>query len=127
MEKYANSAMDRSSSEKHLKQLKILFKNEHLYLNSDLNLNQAAKKIGISPRDLSQVINENEQKNFSEFVNLYRIKEAKKLLIDSQYEHEKIATIAYDCGFGNVTSFNLAFKSATQLTPSQYRKQIGAA
>lgn len=127
MEKYANSAMDRASSEKHLKHLKVLFENEQLYLDSDLNLNQAAGKIGISPRGLSQVINENEQKNFSEFVNGYRIEKAKKLLADSQYEQEKIATIAYDCGFGNVTSFNLAFKAATQLTPSQFRKQLGAA
>lgn len=127
MEKYANSDMDRASSENHLKQLKILFENEHLYLDSDLNLKQTAEKIGISSRDLSQVINENEKKNFSEFVNCYRIQKAKKLLIDSQYAHEKIATIAYDCGFGNVTSFNLAFKAATQLTPSQYRKQLGIA
>jgi len=127
MEKYANSDMDRASSAKHLKQLKNLFENEHLYLDSDLNLNQTAEKIGISPRDLSQVINENEKKNFSEFVNGYRIEKAKKLLIDSQYEQEKIATIAYDCGFGNVTSFNLAFKAATLLTPSQYRKQLGIA
>ena len=127
MEKYANSDMDRACSKKHLKQLKILFENEHLYLNSDLNLKQTAEKIGISSRELSQVINEIEKKNFSEFVNGYRIEKAKKLLVDSQYEEEKIATIAYDCGFGNVTSFNLAFKAATHLTPSQFRKQLGIA
>ena len=45
----------------------------------------------------------------------------------SEYALEKIATIAYDCGFGNVTSFNLAFKAETKLTPSQYRTQYSAA
>jgi len=123
LEKYANSAMDRVSSKKYSSELKTLFENEQLYLESHLNLNQAAEKIGISPRELSQVINENEQKNFSEFVNEYRIQKAKDMLSDAAYAQEKIATIAYDCGFGNVTSFNLAFKAATRFTPSQYRKR----
>ncbi|MEO9893680.1 helix-turn-helix domain-containing protein [Aurantibacter sp.] len=123
VEKYANSSMDKVTSKKHIIQLKTLLKNEQLYLDNMINLEQIAEKMKISPRNLSQVINENEQKNFSEFVNEYRIERAKALLIDSKYAQEKIATIAYDCGFGNVTSFNLAFKSATKLTPSQYRKQ----
>ncbi|MRI00963.1 helix-turn-helix domain-containing protein [Kriegella sp. EG-1] len=123
VEKYANSSMDKETSKKHLNQLKSLFKNEQLYLDNMINLDQIAEKMKISPRNLSQVINENEQKNFSEFVNEYRIEKAKLLLIDSKYLQEKIATIAYECGFGNVTSFNIAFKSATKLTPSQYRKQ----
>lgn len=71
-----------------------------------------------------KVINEYEGKNFSEFVNQYRIAKAKALLADPGYGKEKIASIAYDCGFGNVTSFNLAFKAATQLTPTQYREQL---
>ncbi len=124
MEKYANSALGRNDSAKHLKQLKILFENEQLYLNCNLSLHQVAEKLGVSSRDLSQVINENEQQNFSEFVNRYRIEKAKDLLIDPSYAQEKIATVAYDCGFGNVTSFNLAFKSATQMTPSQYRNKF---
>lgn len=123
IEKYANSTMDQATSQKHLNQLKTLFQNEQLYLDNMINLDQIAEKMNISSRNLSQVINENEQKNFSEFVNEYRIEKAKTLLIDAKYIQEKIATIAYDCGFGNVTSFNLAFKSATKLTPSQYRNQ----
>ena len=82
-----------------------------------------SKRLNRSSRDVSRAINENTQQNFSEYINGYRIKRAKRLLIDKEYRLEKIATVAYDCGFGNVTSFNLAFKSATQLTPSQYRKK----
>lgn len=107
-----------------MQEIRTLFENEKLYLDSELNMTQVAEKIGIPSRDVSQVINENEKRNFSEFVNHYRIEKAKNLLIDSAYAQEKIATIAYDCGFGNVTSFNLAFKSVTQLTPSQYRNKF---
>ncbi|MFS4492902.1 helix-turn-helix domain-containing protein [Maribacter sp. 2308TA10-17] len=123
LEKYKNSSMDAATSKKHMQQIRELFETETLYLDSELNMTQVAQKLGIPSRDVSQVINENEQQNFSEFVNQYRIQKAKDLLVDSAYAQEKISTVAYDCGFGNVTSFNLAFKAATQLTPSQYRKQ----
>jgi len=124
LEKYRNSSMDVLSSEKYMQQIRTLFETETLYLDSELNMTKVAQKLGIPSRDVSQVINENEQQNFSEFVNHYRVTKAKELLVDSSYAQEKIATVAYDCGFGNVTSFNLAFKAATQLTPSQYRSKF---
>lgn len=124
LEKYSGSSLDAATSKKHMQKIRTLFETEACHLNSDLNMTQVAEKIGIPSRDLSQVINENEQQNFSEFVNHYRIQKAKNLLIEPSYAQEKIATVAYDCGFGNVTSFNLAFKSATQLTPSQYRNKF---
>jgi len=121
LEKYINSSLDRADSKRYLAALKSLFAKEASYLNSDLNMATVANQLGIAPRALSQVINENEKQNFSEFVNGYRIEKAKVLLIEPKYSTEKIATIAYDCGFGNVTSFNLAFKAATGVTPSQFR------
>ncbi len=124
MEKYRNSSIDVSSSKKYMQEIQALFEKETIYLDSELNMSKVAQKLGIRSRDVSQVINENEQQNFSEFVNQYRIAKAKDLLIDTSYAQEKIATVAYDCGFGNVTSFNLAFKAATQLTPSQYRNKF---
>ncbi len=126
LEKYSNSNIDRVASKKLLEQVKIMFQNENIYLRNAVSLKSVAKQLGVSPHELSQVINENEHKNFSEFVNHYRIEKAKKLLVDQSYASEKIATVAYDCGFGNVTSFNLAFKSETKLTPSQYRNQFSS-
>lgn len=123
LEKYGSSTMNRATSVKILNQIKILFEKEEYFMQEDISLATLAEKLQITPRELSQVINENENKNFSEFVNHYRIKKAKTLLIDPKYVEEKIATIAYDSGFGNVTSFNLAFKAITNITPSQYRKR----
>nr|WP_250149125.1 helix-turn-helix domain-containing protein [Flagellimonas sp. 389] len=95
-----------------------------MYLHRTISLEIIAEKLNTPPRKLSQAINENEQKNFSEFVNQYRIEKAKQLLSEPNSIQQKIATIAYDCGFGNVTSFNLAFKAITQLTPSEYRSRF---
>ncbi|GAA4279370.1 helix-turn-helix domain-containing protein [Aquimarina mytili] len=127
LEKYSNSTIDRLTSKKVLQQVKNLLEENEVYLENDISLHSIASQLSISPRELSQVINENEQKNFSEFINHYRVKKAKALLVDPSYANEKIATIAYDCGFGNVTSFNLAFKAETEITPSQYRNQFRVA
>jgi AraC-like DNA-binding protein len=124
LEKYGSSGIDQITSKKLLQQVKALFEKEKIYLDSNISIKVVAEKLSATSREVSQVINENEQKNFPEFVNHYRIAKAKTLLSDPVYGQEKIETIAYDCGFGNVTSFNLAFKAETQMTPSQYRNQF---
>ncbi|HKZ37355.1 MAG TPA: AraC family transcriptional regulator [Chryseolinea sp.] len=127
LEKYSNSTISQDTSKRLLQQVKELFETKELYLDSTISLKVVAENLSTSPRELSQVINENAQMNFSEFVNHYRIAKAKSLLADPNYLQEKIETIAYDCGFGNVTSFNLAFKAETKVTPSQYRNQVSIA
>lgn len=124
--KYTKSTLDSDTSKKLVSSLKTLFAKEEMYLHKTISLEIIAEKLNTSPRKLSQAINENEQKNFSEFINQYRIEKAKQLLSEPNSIQQKIATIAYDCGFGNVTSFNMAFKAITQLTPSEYRSQFGA-
>lgn len=121
--KYNASTLDKSHSSDLMDGIKTLFSEEEIYLDPQLSLESMSKRLGVSPRKLSQSINENEEKNFSDFVNEYRIEKARRLLSDPRYAKEKIASVAYDCGFGNVTSFNLAFKSKTRMTPSAYRKE----
>ena len=127
LEKYSNSTVDRVTSKRLLQQIKELFETKEIYLDSTISLKVVAENLSTSAREVSQVINENGQMNFSEFVNHYRIAKAKILLADPNYLQEKIESIAYDCGFGNVTSFNLAFKAETSMTPSQYRNQFSIA
>jgi AraC-like DNA-binding protein len=127
LEKYSNSAINQVTSKQLLQQVKELFETKEIYLDSTISLKGVAESLSTSPREISQVINESAQMNFSEFINHYRIARAKVLLADPNYLQEKIETIAYDCGFGNVTSFNLAFKADTRMTPSQYRSQFSIA
>ena len=123
--KYNTSNLDKSSSQKLMAAVKNLLINEELFLDNTISLEKIAEKLNVTPRKLSQAINENEQKNFSDFVNGYRIKKAQDLLSNPEHHQEKILSIAFDCGFGNITSFNLAFKAKTGLTPSQFRKKFG--
>ena len=123
LEKYTASTISQTTSMGIMDSINTLFEREEVYLNHKLSLQEVAQALKTSPRILSQVVNENRGMNFSEFVNFHRIEKAKELLVSPHGKDEKIISIAYDSGFGNVTSFNLAFKSFTNLTPSQYRRQ----
>ncbi|TMU54927.1 helix-turn-helix domain-containing protein [Flagellimonas algicola] len=121
--KYNASTLNKSESGSLVKEAKALLIKEELFLDANISLESLAQRMQTPPRKLSQAINENEHKNFSDFVNEFRIEKAKQMLSDPKHQQDKIVAIAYDCGFGNVTSFNLAFKAKTQLTPTAFRKQ----
>jgi len=123
LEKYAQSTVDVATSKALITRVKTLFNTDAPYLDTDTSLHSIAQMLETQPRFLSQAINEVEQVNFSEFVNRYRVEHAKALLKDPDRTRDKIATIAFDCGFGNLTSFNVAFKAHVNMTPSQFRKQ----
>lgn len=97
--------------------------NERLYLNPTLTLNELARHIAVSPKVLSQVLNNELNKNFHDFVNYYRVEEVKQRLVDKQYQHLTILGIAYDAGFNSKSSFNRIFMKYTQMSPKQYRNQ----
>lgn len=121
IKKYSSSNLDRKTSKELYQNLLAIFKEEKLFLEPNLSLHSIAERLMLSSRNVSQIINENGQQNFHEFVNQHRIERAKKAL--RERKNEKMAAIAYDSGFGNVTSFNVAFKKSTGLTPSEYKRK----
>lgn len=95
---------------------------EKPFLNANLSLNQLAKQMGISPRDLSFVINHGFGMNFFDFVGDYRIRHATGLL-GLREQGKTILTVMYESGFNSKSVFNTAFKQKTGMTPTQYRNQ----
>lgn len=91
------------------------------YLNNDLRLVQLADNIGFSSHILSKLINEKSKKNFNQFINEYRLEEAKKLLLENS--KASIKTIYFDVGFNNKATFNTAFKNKFNCTPSEYKRK----
>ena len=94
--------------------------NNKNYLNIDYSINTLAKDLDISRSYISQVINELFNRNFSNFLNEYRIKEAKKILSASQGLKYTIESIAEMVGYKSKTAFNNAFKKNVGVTPSFY-------
>lgn len=92
------------------------------YAENELRLVHLADQLGYSTHLLSKVINKESGKNFNQFINLYRLEEAKKLL--SEASETSIQSIYFDVGFNNKTTFNNEFKKKFGMTPTQYRTQM---
>jgi AraC-like DNA-binding protein len=99
---------------------------EKVYLNNELSLPELAKEIAISTHDLSYLLNECFGASFFQFVNTYRVEEAKQLMLSEKYKHLNILGIAYNAGFNSKTTFNTAFKKHTGLSPSQFMQSAKA-
>lgn len=100
-----------------------LMEEEKVFLNSQLCLNDLALFLKINKNYISVLINETYQKNFFNYVNEFRLKESKKLLLNPQYDNLSIEGIAISCGFNSKSVFNPAFKKYTGLTPTEFKKQ----
>jgi AraC-like DNA-binding protein len=123
LRKYQNSGLSESEADRYKSMLFEKIKSEKLYTDSTLTLNKLAELISIPYYQLSQIINQKLGKNFTEFINEYRIEEAKRLLSHPDYMDEKIESISFDAGFNTPSAFYAAFKKFTNTTPSQFRKE----
>ncbi|GAA4277075.1 hypothetical protein GCM10022259_17990 [Aquimarina mytili] len=93
---------------------------EKPYLDNELRLDYLAKKLNLSRHHMSQVINEHFDLSFFDFINKYRIDEAKEKL--SNTTGLSMSEILYTCGFNNRVSFYKAFKKFTKITPTEYKQ-----
>jgi AraC-like DNA-binding protein/tetratricopeptide (TPR) repeat protein len=89
---------------------------------SEFSLNMLAKMVNSNTKYVSQIINETYGKNFRTFINEYRIKEARKRMMEDKYANQTIQSIAESVGYKSSTNFILAFKKTTGITPSIYQK-----
>ena len=122
-QKYTNSTLTTQASRSIAKKIREYVEEEKPYLNADLRLPQLAEQLDLSTHHLSQVINKELDKNFTEFVNHYRVEEVKLMMTDPKKEHLTVMDIAYSAGFNNKTSFYKSFKEVTGYSPSAYRKK----
>ncbi len=120
--KYSQSRLSPQQSQQYLNLLREKITQDKSYLNPKLSIQDLAAQTNLPAKVISQVINEQLQLNFSAFINTYRIEEAKEKLTAEAYRQYTIASIAYDCGFNSISSFNTTFKTITKQTPSQFRK-----
>jgi YesN/AraC family two-component response regulator len=118
--KYKSSTLSADEAEKYQKMLFKYIEKERPFLDPDLTLKKLSESINIPSRHLSQLINENNDTNFYDFINSFRIETAKKLLILSG-KGKTVSEILYEVGFNSKSSFNTAFKKDTGLTPTEFR------
>jgi AraC-like DNA-binding protein len=107
-----------------LKALHDLMKNNKIYREEGLSISMLSEKLSVPEYRLRRLINQKlGHRNFSTFVNGYRLSEAMAALTDPNQSSVPILTIALDTGFGSIGPFNRAFKAHTGMTPTEYRRK----
>jgi AraC-like DNA-binding protein len=99
-----------------------VMENKKPFLDPELSLFKLASQLDVSSHILSYIINKGCNENFYQFVNRYRIEEAKKMILDPNMKHLSLIGIAFEVGFNSKTVFNTTFKKTTNQTPSQFKK-----
>jgi AraC-like DNA-binding protein len=95
-----------------------LMQSRSLYRDVDLNLNRLARKMGLSVRQVSNAVNRVKSMSVSQYVNDYRVREACRLLADTD---EPITRIMFDAGFQTKSNFNREFLRVTGMSPKAWR------
>ncbi|UCE42294.1 MAG: AraC family transcriptional regulator, partial [Candidatus Aminicenantes bacterium] len=123
--KYQGSPLTKQEKEEYLQRLQAYMESERPYLSPSLTIDILAKRLSISSRYLSQVINESLGVNFFDYVNDFRVSEAKRILTDASSNQRNILDVLFDSGFNTKSAFNSVFKQHTGMTPSEYKSSHG--
>jgi AraC-like DNA-binding protein len=102
------------------RQLQQLMQEEKPYKNEVLKIGDLANKLQVTQHYLSQFLNEHFGKNFTSYINEYRIDEAKQMILSN--ETYTLEAIGYECGFKSKSTFFTTFKRMTGVTPAVYKK-----
>ncbi|MBS0449463.1 MAG: helix-turn-helix transcriptional regulator [Proteobacteria bacterium] len=109
--------------------LEALMTVDHIHREPRLTIAALADRMALPEHKLRRLINQGlGHRNFSAFLNGYRLADAKRWLADPAQSDTPIVTIAMDAGFQSLGPFNRAFKADTGVTPTEYRRaRSGAA
>ncbi len=121
--KYYRSSLTEDQKKVLILRLQNLVEQEKIYINDKLSIDEFASKLDSNSKYISQIINETYNKNFYNFINSYRIEEAKRQLIAEGNEKYSILGIAQSVGFVSKSTFNSAFKQFTGVTPTEFKRK----
>ena len=105
-----------------IQRLILYFESHKPYLNKDLKLADVSKHIYTNRTYLSRALNQRLSKNFNQFVNYYRVKEACNLFLQNPLI--KINEMSMQSGFKSLSSFTTAFSLNMRYTPAEWCKEV---
>jgi AraC-like DNA-binding protein len=103
--------------------LNRLMHEQRAYRTEDLTVAGLAARLAVPEYRLRRLINQRlGHRNFNAYINAFRLGEAQGVLADPAKRDLPVLTIALDAGFQSIGPFNRAFKAATGLTPTEFRR-----
>ena len=119
--RYERSSLTPESAASHQARLLEMMDRDRPYFDPEITLPKLAQALGIPAAHLSQLLNDGLGRNFYEFINGYRVAEARRRLAKPEAARDKLIAVALECGFNSLATFNRVFKSIAGRTPSEYR------
>jgi AraC-like DNA-binding protein len=119
----ADGEQGRQINPEYIDRIRSVMETGKLFLNPRLTLDEFSEHAQLPPRMVSAVINRCLNQNFQEFVNRYRVEEAKQILSEPGHSLLPILDVAIMAGFNSKTTFNRFFNKFSGFTPSQYREK----
>ncbi|WP_299892070.1 AraC family transcriptional regulator [uncultured Lacinutrix sp.] len=113
-------------SEKHQQDFNLIndyVLNNQKFLDSYLSMDNLSNELNMSTSHFSKIVNGLSGYNFSDYINSFRVEQAKKLLSDEAFDKYTIVAIGLECGFNSKSTFYNAFKKFTLQTPTQFRSK----
>ena len=99
---------------------------QRLYLDPYLSLDSLARIANLSSGYLSSLINTYSQSNFSDYINKFRVEQAKNLIENKDFDKYTVVSIGLESGFNSKSTFYKAFRKFTGITPTEYKNNQGA-
>ena len=121
--KYSKSSLTEDKSNAIWEEINQIMEEEKPYLNFEYRLNDLAERVGKSVHHVSQTINEKEGISFSDFINGFRVRDAKELLRSGRTNQVTIMAVSLEAGFNSKTAFYNTFKKMTGKTPTAFIKE----
>ncbi|MFT6408735.1 MAG: AraC-like DNA-binding protein [Arenicella sp.] len=101
-----------------------VMQDQHAYAEHGLSIGKLSQRVGLPPHQLRSLINQSMgYRNYTAFLNHYRITAVKADLTDLNKGRIPILTLAIEAGFSSLAPFNRAFKDSEGITPTDYRSQ----
>ncbi len=104
--------------------IKLFLQTEKPFTNPQLLLSDLARQLNMPQRTLSNLINEHAGTNFNQFINQYRVEEAKQMMADPAYGHLNLLGIGREAGFNSKTGFYTTFKQLAGMTPAKFQRSL---
>ncbi|WP_282083158.1 helix-turn-helix domain-containing protein [Aquimarina aggregata] len=102
-----------------------LFENRHEYLKAKITITILAKRFGTNSKYISQIVNKQKGKSFTQYINDLRITYLKdRLKDDKKFRNYTLKAIATEIGYTSAEGFARAFYKKEHIKLSEYIKKI---
>ena len=122
--KYRSNPLNDAECARIMKIVDSVMEREKLYTDPNLKISQLASYAGVSSFKLSQIFSQHVNMKFYDYVNMYRVKEFKKIAARGGWKRYTLTAMAEKAGFSSRASFFRHFKDVEGISPGEFLKGL---